>query len=326
VNGGTDDDATNNTMQSYFATAPDWLDEFTVVLMTNKMGTETKWRIETLDGGIVKQQNAGTALALYTDTIKGLPDGCYRLVVTDDGCDGLSWWANPNAGNGYLYVAKSDGTLLPLSNGLPAFPNNLAGDFGCGYTQYFRVATTLPASQLSLSGTSGGAVNHLTWQTPAEVNTSRFDIQYSTDDISFVTVGSKAAGGNTSSASNYSADHTPSPSGTVYYYRLKLFYTDGSYKYSNTITLKPAIATSFSVVVKPNPFTSTLYLATSSPRQQTATIRLFDVQGRVVYQENVTIPFGYNTITVGGLSGLSAGVYMIAIDADGYKLTKKLLK
>ncbi len=326
VNGVADDYAINNSIQSYFATAPDWPEAFTVTLKTNNGATETKWRIEDLSGTIIKQQNPTTANTTYTDSIKALPDGCYRLVVTDDGCNGLYWWANPGGGSGWIYVSNSDGNLIHLTNGLPDYPASLSQDFGCGFTQYFRVSVTLPASQLLLSGKTDGAVNHLSWQTSTEINTTLFDVQFAADGNNFTTVSQVTAKGNTSTATTYTADHTPSPTGTLYYYRLKLYYADGSYKYSNTIKLQPVIVGNFSVIINPNPFTSKLILATSSPKQQSATVHLVDIQGRMVYENNITVPFGYGTITLDGLSKLGAGIYMIVIDAEGSKTVKKLVK
>lgn len=144
VNGSVDGYALNNSMKTSFVTAVEWPGQFAVVIRTNRNATQTKWRIEDLNGTILKQRNPTATNTTYTDTLQ-LPGGCYRMVVTDGGCDGLYWWANTSAGRGYLYPVKMDGTYLPLSNGLPAHPATLAGDFGCGYTQYFRVISPITA-------------------------------------------------------------------------------------------------------------------------------------------------------------------------------------
>lgn len=147
VNGKADEDAANNTVQSSFTLAPEWPEQFTIVLKTNNKATETSWRIENYAGRIIKQRIPVAAQTTYTDTITGLPGGCYRLIVTDAGCDGLYWWANTSAGRGWLYAAANNGSILPLTNGLPAYPAALSQDFGCGYTQNFRIAASTSASQ-----------------------------------------------------------------------------------------------------------------------------------------------------------------------------------
>lgn len=141
VNGATDNYTINNTLKTVFTTAPDWPAEFTVVIKSNNFGTQTSWRIEDLAGNIIIQRNPASPQTTYRDTITSLSNGCYRLVVTDAGCDGLYWWANASStGTGWIYVIKSDGTYVPFTNGLPLYPSTLSQDFGCGFTQYFRIA------------------------------------------------------------------------------------------------------------------------------------------------------------------------------------------
>lgn len=57
----------------------------------------------------------------YNETIE-LKEGNYQLLFTDSDCDGLSWWANREQGNGYVYIYNEDKTKL-----LEAFEP----DFGC---------------------------------------------------------------------------------------------------------------------------------------------------------------------------------------------------
>ena len=237
VNGATDDYSMNNSLQSYFATAPDWPETFSVTLKTNNGATETKWRIEDLNGNIIKQQTPTTANTTYTDTIKSLPGGCYRLVVTDNGCNGLYWWANAGGGTGWIYCSKSDGSLLRLTNGLPDYPAGLSQDFGCGFTQYFRVAAAQPVVQPP-----------------------------------------------------------------------------------------PVVVTIFSIQVAPNPFTNELRLVIGSPKERPATVGLFDMQGRKVYEKSIVIPLGNSIVPLEGIPALSAGIYNMSIQWEGGSIVRKLVK
>jgi hypothetical protein len=142
VNGNADAYDINNRVQSSFVLAPEWPAHFAVILKSNNYATQTKWRIEDLNGTIIKQRSPTAAQTIYTDSLD-LPNGCYRLVVNDANCDGLYWWANSAAGKGYLYAIKQDSSIIPFTNGLPAYPANLSPDFGCGFTQYFRVSSPL---------------------------------------------------------------------------------------------------------------------------------------------------------------------------------------
>lgn len=57
----------------------------------------------------------------YNETIE-LKEGNYQFLFTDSDCDGLSWWANREQGNGYVYIYNEDKSKL-----LEAFEP----DFGC---------------------------------------------------------------------------------------------------------------------------------------------------------------------------------------------------
>jgi hypothetical protein len=311
-------------MQSSFVVAPEWPGQFAVIIKSNNYATQTKWRIEDLNSTVVKQRNPTATLTVYTDSVT-LPDGCYRLVVTDANCDGLYWWANSAAGRGYLYATKRDGTVIPFTNGLPAYPASLAPDFGCGYTQYFRVNNTLASDQLLLRGEAKETNNLLSWETAQEVNTDHFVVEYSTNDTTYTAIAEVKANGNTSSKSTYSSTHIPPVRAPFYYYRLKLYYTDGSWKYSNKVTLSPVASSDYMVDVRPSPFDEEIKVRITAPRSQTASITLFDIQGRILVNRNIVLTTGLNVIAIDG-KRFSAGVYTIIIRSDGQKLARKIIK
>jgi hypothetical protein len=324
VNRNSDGYAVNNSMVSSFVTAPDWPAQFAMVIKSNNYAAQTKWRIEDLNGNIIKQRSPTAALTVYTDSLE-LPDGCYRLVVSDASCDGLSWWANTAAGKGYIYTAKRDGSIIPYTNGLPAYPAALSPDFGCGFTQYFRVSNTLAADQLLLHGEAKDTSNLLTWETARETNTDHFVVEYSTNDTVYTAIANVKANGNTNSKSIYSTEHKPPVHAAFYYYRLKLYYTDGSWKYSNNIRLSPITSSEYAVDVRPVPFDDKLTIRITAPGSQTAGITLYDVQGRPLYATNSQLSKGLNVITIDG-NRFAAGVYTIVIRSAEHKLARKIIK
>ena len=324
VNGSADGYAVNNSMQSSFVAAPDWPGQFAVIIKSNNYATQTKWRIEDLNGTVIKQRSPTAPLTVYTDSIE-LTDGCYRLVVIDANCDGLYFWANTAAGKGYLYAAKRDGSLIFFTNGLPAYPATLSPDFGCGFTQYFRVANTLAADQLFLRGEVKDATNALSWETSREVNTDHFILEYSTNDTAYTAIETVNAKGNTTSMATYSTHHTPPVHSAFYYYRLKLYYTDGSWKYSNKVTLSPVASSDYAVDIRLNPFDHDIKVRITSPRSQTAGISLFDAQGRLLYNSTSSLATGLNVIAIDG-NRLAAGVYTVIIHSDGQKVARKIIK
>jgi hypothetical protein len=111
-----------------------------------------------------------------------------------------------------------------------------------------------------------------------------------------------------------------------HYYRLKLYYADGSWKYSNKITLSPVESSEYVVDVRPNPFDDEIKVRITSPLPQTASISVFDVQGRLLFSMNNDLNTGLNVIAVGG-HRFAAGVYTIVIRSSaGQKVARKIVK
>lgn len=136
VNGLADEDMHNDHMES-IATAPAlWNTDIIIKTKTNLNVngagfSETSWQILDEAGTVVASHTNMASNTLFRDTLS-LPPNCYRLVVVDEGCDGLSWWANAAGGSGYIRVSNLGSTAtLPMNHYFNA-------DFGCGFTQYFR--------------------------------------------------------------------------------------------------------------------------------------------------------------------------------------------
>ena len=148
VNGAPDAFPQNNSLTSTFTPLPVWPNNLVFTFNTNRssyMGyNETSWKITDAYGNIVKQRINNPSQATLLDTVL-LPRGCYRLEMTDEGCDGISWWFyqyyQPNPGTGSFIVReKGKPAQLPMRG-------YSGGDFGCSFSQTFYVATALGTSK-----------------------------------------------------------------------------------------------------------------------------------------------------------------------------------
>ncbi len=82
----------------------------------------------------------------------------------------------------------------------------------------------------------------LEWKTGSEDNLNRFEIERAASDPNnFVQVGTVSAIGS-NSYYYFKDELTMTPSPPLYYYRLKLVNNNGSYVYSNTITVTHIIS------------------------------------------------------------------------------------
>lgn len=187
------------------------------------------------------------------------------------------------------------------------FPSN-------GFSGFFAMSgsTPLPLTLLSFTGTLQDGDVTLNWQTTHESGTRNFIVERSQDQQAFSAVGTVAAL-NTTGTHSYSYVDKSIGSGT-WYYRLKMQDIDGKYTYSTIV----AITTQGGVhglAVYPNPVRDRLFVQMSASRSRKVTIRITDLQGKVLQAQEVQLSRGVNAFSF-STSGLARGVYFISSSAD----------
>ncbi|MEI2739665.1 MAG: T9SS type A sorting domain-containing protein [Chitinophagaceae bacterium] len=162
-------------------------------------------------------------------------------------------------------------------------------------------------------------MNKLRWTTTSEQNNRGFDVQRSTDGVSYNSIGfvnSLAAGGNSNDNLNYSfVDNAPA--GNKQYYRLRQLDFNGGTKLSNVILIKgekPMILTIDGLY--PNPANSLVNVQVAAPIRDKVTLAVVDMAGRTVIQKIITLETGSNTIPV-DISQLTSGSYMVKLVCSG---------
>jgi hypothetical protein len=162
--------------------------------------------------------------------------------------------------------------------------------------------TALPVTWQSFTAEKQRTVSLLKWSTASEQNTKDFEVQHSTNTLSWTPLGTLAAAGNSTTTRQYSFTHATPFKGNVYnYYRILQRDLDGKFSYSKIASLiydEPGP----DVFVYPNPATEvvTLYLAESQD------VRLINVAGATVWKG--TLSAGRNQIP---LTHLAKGVYWV---------------
>ena len=167
----------------------------------------------------------------------------------------------------------------------------------------------LPIKLVSFNVQGFNTFNAVSWQTATETNNAHFNVQRSTDGISFTTIGSENAKG----ASSYSYIDNSFPKG-VLYYRLQIVDKDGALSYSD---IRELSITNSSLSIAPNPARDIVTISGSNIKQ----VSILDLYGRTV----ITREMNTNTINV-SVNNLSKGIYLVkAILTDGSIKTEKLL-
>lgn len=131
-NGGADEYEWNNKRTTQFVTPLLVPEKFYIDLKTNNYPQQTKYTVKDENGTVLLNKTGLTANTIYKDTLELLP-GCYKFELTDSGQDGLSWWANPGQGSGYIRFKNAvNGGII----------KNFLSDFGGQVYQQFTVAVT----------------------------------------------------------------------------------------------------------------------------------------------------------------------------------------
>jgi hypothetical protein len=110
-NGGPDEYAANDSYSTTFDLPVTYSANFIVYIKTNNRPNENSVTIRDMAGTAVYSRSGMAANTVYEDTLN-LWDGCYTVEVLDTGNDGLSYWADPDAGAGQFRLKKLNGATL----------------------------------------------------------------------------------------------------------------------------------------------------------------------------------------------------------------------
>jgi hypothetical protein len=177
----------------------------------------------------------------------------------------------------------------------------------------FTLSQALPLTWISFTGKMLGEKVQLNWTTANEINTSHFDVEKSTDGITYTKIAAVLAWGNTGGDNNYTSfDEHPSNGNN--YYRLKQFDIDGKSAYSSIV--KVYYGKNGTVIIAPNPANDYVEIRGTVNLTQ---IQLIDAMGRIV------MTFAPSANNMYSLSGINPGVYVIRLIAGKEAQTHKLL-
>jgi len=143
VNGQADEVPYNNRKNTHFVSTPVYPNKIIVWLRTNNVAAENSYTIKDHNGSTLFSKSGMANATLYQDTVD-LPNGCYTFEVKDAGGDGIGFWANPNAGNGQLYIRRTNGQVI----------KNFGTDWGSSTVESFTTGFALAAQEEKTTGVS----------------------------------------------------------------------------------------------------------------------------------------------------------------------------
>lgn len=233
-----------------------------------------------------------------------------------------------------LYLLRRcdfSGSWIPITTNVSStnlYSNALTGfsDFVLGST---LSANPLPVSWLYLQGkVLTETENYLEWATVSEINTRRFIVERSLNGIDFNQVGETAAAGFSERTHTYSFTDVITLSEPKCYYRIVSEDFDGTVQYSKTIVLDRNATDAEPVVEISNPFQQSPSLLISDiSKETTMEVKVFDMQGKLLFTQNINAPAGNSRWNLDSFNAWPAGCYLIQIEsASGQTQSRKVLK
>jgi hypothetical protein len=301
------------------------------------------WRNVTFGNGVfVAVANTTSAPALGTDRVMTSSDGItWTLRSSIDHA-----WAGVTFGNGlFVATANSNSVVVPAGNRVMTSPDGInwtsratPAENSWNFITYSngifvavastgtgnRIMTsgtliTLPITLIAFTGIKNNEGNLLSWTTASEQGNKYFEIERSTNGISFEKAGVVRGNGTTSSIHNY-IFLDKNPSSQKSYYRLKQVDLDGKFEYSKIISVNNQPGQSYHVLQ--NPVKERLIISTPSRFPDKTTVQLLDISGRIM-------PFSFqqtgNRIS-GTLNGIHAGLYIVKVIDGTEVFSIKILK
>ena len=273
--------------------------------VTDNSQTNTWYKWQTsIDGGTTFIDNTSGTQATFTGNSYVLPLNIG--IVTP-------------AMNGYKYRLVVSTSLVGLSNPDCIYFND--------YSLVVASCGPLPVQLTSFNGRYSAGKSLLDWQTSQEINSDHFDLFRSTDGADFNKVATIRSSGNSSTIKNYSyQDNISGTNGNYVYYRLKQVDIDGKATFSPV--LKLALGSSKITVfeVFPNPFTNNFTVSFNTNRTATATLKIQNSAGHLMYTKTISVIKGNNSIVMNNLPALSSGIYYVTILNDELNFNGKLQK
>jgi hypothetical protein len=120
-NGGNDEYSNNDMRTSSYRPVDFYTKDIIINIKTNGANNETGYKVYDENGNVILSRgpNGLNPNTYYYDTLTNL-QGCYKILVSDSGNDGLDWWAN-NDGQGFLRLRSINGAYKTIATDFGKF-------------------------------------------------------------------------------------------------------------------------------------------------------------------------------------------------------------
>ena len=269
----------------------------------------------------------GTCGGLHTHDGEDYMSGMYGYVVFNDdmvnggGTACLSDAAFEIVGIHEMTHSLSIGHIDPAdgtANMNPSCCNSIGAlDVEC-LDHLYPVGGVVPVTWLGFDGETRLASNDLSWQTASEVNNDYFEIEFSSNGREFTKIEEIKGAGNFDGLSEYTFEDFQNL-GSKAFYRIKQVDFDGTFTYSDVISLRRKVDTQ-ELLIYPNPAQDELYLITNLEGTK---LRVFNALGK---EQIVQLSKLSDANAKLDISNLQGGVYFLELYSEGNSTIKSFIK
>ena len=212
-----------------------------------------------------------------------------------------------------------------IDAGDPGHDNRYGAGSVDAYEAYLMVIEELPVELSAFTANFKDDKIVLEWKTETEVNNYGFDIERSTDNSNWMAIVFVEGHGNSNSPKQYNFNDTDIVQSGKYHYRLKQIDNDGTFEYSDVVTVTVGIPVLFALSQNyPNPFNPETRIDYTLPEQQNVSLRVYNILGEMVQELlNEIKPPGSYSVTFNSLN-LPSGIYIYRIQTESFAINKKM--
>lgn len=191
-------------------------------------------------------------------------------------------------------------------------------EWGSSFRTLTLSAITTPVELTSFNAATVNGNVVLKWTTATETNNRGFEVQRSTNNKEFVSVGFINGAGTTTESRSYEFVDSRVQAGNAYQYRLRQLDFDGAESFSQVIELNEVAPLDYDLAQNyPNPFNPSTTIKFAVPVKSSVTLTLYNTLGQEI-RSIATGQFEAGTHTFNlDASELSTGVYVYTISAQG---------
>ena len=219
---------------------------------------------------------------------KSFANGQYRFIVgADDGyrlsLDGGATWVINNW-NAHSYTSTTYTTTLTGTRNIVLEYFENASDNRVSFSMQTMIL--LPINLISFSGQGKNGTAELKWKITHDSDPSWFDVQRSTDAVSFTTVNRIAGQASSISANELNYQYTDAlPRPDDYYYRLKMTDNAGVVSYSSVISVTSTSTGIITTKIYPTIVENNALYIQSGKKLKQASYSVYDLNGRPITRQ-----------------------------------------